>query len=196
VRAGPDVGAYDTGVKVSDRRMDALPLTRHDWHRDWNYTLYLQEYDQAVGAPDPFAQPSPDLAWLCHRGLTGLPPQDWDALIAALMTLHDRQRETSLDKRCGHRPGAGDERRPSWWRVRLRRVRWRGTRPGFDDLLTHVAQRRGFREYLAGFAGAVRAEQDADSAGRAGTGDRVEASGGAAAAVLRVGVAAASGAGQ
>jgi len=35
-------------------------------------------------------------------------------------------------------------------RVRLRRVRWRGTRPGFDDLFTHIAQRRGFREYLAG----------------------------------------------
>src|SRR5881394_4378492 len=24
------------------------------------------------------------------------------------------------------------------------------TRPGFDDLFTHIAQRRGFREYLAG----------------------------------------------
>ena len=35
-------------------------------------------------------------------------------------------------------------------RVRLLRVRWRSTRPGFDDLFTHVAQRRGFREYLAG----------------------------------------------
>ena len=35
-------------------------------------------------------------------------------------------------------------------RVRLRRVRWRSTRRGFDDLFTHVAQRRGFREYLAG----------------------------------------------
>ena len=34
--------------------------------------------------------------------------------------------------------------------VRLRRVRWRSTRPGFDDLFTHIAQRRGFREYLAG----------------------------------------------
>src|SRR5258707_1645483 len=30
------------------------------------------------------------------------------------------------------------------------RIRWRCTRPGFDDLFTHVAQRRGFREYLAG----------------------------------------------
>jgi len=35
-------------------------------------------------------------------------------------------------------------------RVRLRRVRWRSTRLGFDDLFTHVAQRRGLREYLAG----------------------------------------------
>jgi SRSO17 transposase len=35
-------------------------------------------------------------------------------------------------------------------RVRLRRARWRSTRRGFDDLFTHVAQRRGFREYLAG----------------------------------------------
>ncbi len=35
-------------------------------------------------------------------------------------------------------------------RVRLLRVRWRRTRPGFDDLFTHIAQRRGFREYLAG----------------------------------------------
>jgi DDE superfamily endonuclease len=29
-------------------------------------------------------------------------------------------------------------------------MRWRSTRPGFDDLFTHVAQRRGFRQYLAG----------------------------------------------
>jgi hypothetical protein len=63
-----------------------------------------QEYDQAVGVPDPFDQPSRDLAWLCHPALTGLPAQDRDALLAALMTLHDQQRETSLDQRRGHRP--------------------------------------------------------------------------------------------
>ena len=95
--------------------MDALPLTRHDWHGDWNYTLRPEDYDQAAGAPDPFDQPSPDLAWLCHPALTGLPAREWDALIATLMTLHDQQRETDLDKRRGHRPrlaapGAG--RRP------------------------------------------------------------------------------------
>ena len=62
VRAELDTGAYDTGIKVSDRQMDALPLTRHDWHGDWNYTLRPEDYDQAAGAPDPFDQPSPDLA--------------------------------------------------------------------------------------------------------------------------------------
>jgi hypothetical protein len=115
VRAELDTSAYDTGVKVSDRQMDALPLTRHDWHGDWNYTLRPEAYDQAAGAPDPFDQPSPDLAWLAHPALTGLPAQEWDALIAALMGLHDQQRETSLDKRRGHRPrlaAPGTGRRP------------------------------------------------------------------------------------
>jgi hypothetical protein len=39
VRAELDDSPYDTGVKISDRQMNALPLTRHDWHGDWNYTL-------------------------------------------------------------------------------------------------------------------------------------------------------------
>jgi hypothetical protein len=115
VRAELDTSTYDTGVQVSDRQMDALPLTRHDWHGDWNYTLHPEAYDQAAGVPDPFDQPSPDLAWLCHPQLTGLPAQDWDALIAALMTLHDQQREASLGKRRGHRPrltAPGTGRRP------------------------------------------------------------------------------------
>jgi hypothetical protein len=115
VRAELDDSPYQTGVMVSDRQMDALPLTRHDWHGDWNYTLRPQAYDQAAGAPDPFDRPSPDLAWLCHPALTGLPAQQWDTLIAALMSLHDQQRETRLDKRRGHRPrlaAPGTGRRP------------------------------------------------------------------------------------
>ena len=116
VRAELDDSAYETGVKVSDRQMDALPLTRHDWHGDWNYTLRPEAYDPDAGAPDPFDQPSPDLAWLCHPALTGLPAGEWDALTATLMTLHDQQREASLDKRRGHRPrikaGPGTGRRP------------------------------------------------------------------------------------
>ena len=116
VRAELDTSGYETGVQVSDRQMDALPLERHGWHGDWNYTLHPREYDQAAGVPDPFDRPSPDLAWLCHPALTGLPAADWDALVTTLMTLHDQQREESLDKRRGHRPrikaGEGTGRRP------------------------------------------------------------------------------------
>jgi hypothetical protein len=115
VHAELDPGSYPDGVKVSDAQMNALPLTRHDWHGDWNYTLRPEAYDPAAGAPDPFDQPSPGLAWLCHPALTGLPAHDWDTLIATLMTLHDQQREASLAKRRGHRPrltAPGPGRRP------------------------------------------------------------------------------------
>jgi hypothetical protein len=115
VHAELDTSAYDTGIQVSDRQMDALPLTRHAWHGDWNYTLHPQPYDPAAGAPDPFDQPSPDLAWLRHPAITGLGADDWDTLIATLMTLHDQQREAGLDTRRGHRPrltAPGTGRRP------------------------------------------------------------------------------------
>jgi hypothetical protein len=116
VRAEPGTSEYATGVQVTDAQMKALPLERHDWHGDWNYTLRPEPCDQDAGTPDPFDQPSPDLAWLCHPALTGLTAAEWDALIAALMTLHDQQREDSLDKRRGHRPrikaGEGTGRRP------------------------------------------------------------------------------------
>jgi hypothetical protein len=39
VRAELDRGAYPTGVKVSDAELAAVPLTRHAWHGEWNYTV-------------------------------------------------------------------------------------------------------------------------------------------------------------
>jgi hypothetical protein len=117
VAAELDTDTYETGVRVSDQQMDALPLTRHDWHGDWNYTLRPEPYPHLpVAAPDPFDQPSPDLAWLCHPAVTGLPATEWNALITTITSLHDQQREAQLDKRRGHRPrqirpGAG--RRPT-----------------------------------------------------------------------------------
>ena len=73
VAAEPDTDSCETGVRVSDGQMAALPLARHAWHGDWNYTLHPQPYPQIpVAAPDPFDQPSPDAAWLCHTTVTGL----------------------------------------------------------------------------------------------------------------------------
>jgi len=42
VRAGLDRGAYPTGVKVAGEDLAAVPLRRHDWHGDWNYTITNQ----------------------------------------------------------------------------------------------------------------------------------------------------------
>ncbi len=39
VQAELDEGTYPKGVKISDQQMAALPLHRHDFHGNWNYTL-------------------------------------------------------------------------------------------------------------------------------------------------------------
>ena len=42
VRAELDHGDYPKGVKISDKQMrelEALAITRHDWHGEWNYTI-------------------------------------------------------------------------------------------------------------------------------------------------------------
>jgi hypothetical protein len=40
VHAEVDTGAYPTGVEVNDAQVAALPMTRHRFHGDWNYTLH------------------------------------------------------------------------------------------------------------------------------------------------------------
>ena len=39
VQATLDQGTYPLGVKVSDAELAAVPITRHDWHGEWNYTI-------------------------------------------------------------------------------------------------------------------------------------------------------------
>jgi hypothetical protein len=34
-----DTGQYPTGIKYTSKDVDALPITRHDFHPDWNYTM-------------------------------------------------------------------------------------------------------------------------------------------------------------
>jgi transposase len=94
VRAGLDPGSYPQGVKVSDEQMAALPLTKHDWHGDWNYTL----------RPEPPAPPPPPQAparepehpdW-AHPALTGLAAPDWTQMISDLAVPHQAQRDAEL----------------------------------------------------------------------------------------------------
>ena len=39
VQAELDRGRYPLGVKVSDEELAAVPLRRHQWHGEWNYTV-------------------------------------------------------------------------------------------------------------------------------------------------------------
>jgi len=49
VRAELDTGTYPTGVKYTKKQVDALPITGHDFHSEWNYTV----------APAPADTPAP-----------------------------------------------------------------------------------------------------------------------------------------
>ena len=39
VQADLDPGHYPRGVTVTDKELAAVPLTGHDWHGEWNYTV-------------------------------------------------------------------------------------------------------------------------------------------------------------
>jgi transposase len=39
VQAAYDPAWYATGEKITDAQMHQIPLTRHEWHGDWNYTI-------------------------------------------------------------------------------------------------------------------------------------------------------------
>ncbi len=70
VRAALDPGSYPDGVKVSDGQMAALPLDRHTWHGDWNYTLR----PEPPAPPPPPAPPArePEHPDWAHPALTGM----------------------------------------------------------------------------------------------------------------------------
>lgn len=49
VRAELDTGTYPIGIKYTNKQVDALPITRHNFHGEWNYTV----------APAPADTPTP-----------------------------------------------------------------------------------------------------------------------------------------
>ena len=42
IEAELDEGYYPTGVKITNKELAAVPLTRHEFHGDWNYTVHPQ----------------------------------------------------------------------------------------------------------------------------------------------------------
>jgi hypothetical protein len=102
VRAGLDPGRYPGGVKVSDEQMAALPLDRHDWHGDWNYTLR----PEPPAPPPPPAPPArePEHPDWAHPALTGLHTSDWNQMISALTIPSQAQHDADLYRRRGGPP--------------------------------------------------------------------------------------------
>jgi hypothetical protein len=100
-----DTSAYATGVQISDRQMDALPVTRHAWHGDWNYTLHPappQPVTEDARRDPPTQRPEGrDRAWLRAPALTGLTPAQWETLIEKLGVVRHAQREAQLHDRRG-----------------------------------------------------------------------------------------------
>ena len=102
VRASLDPGSYPEGVKVSDDQMAALPLDRHDWHGDWNYTL-RPEHPAPPPPPRPPAREPERPDW-AHPALTGLDAGDWTQMISALAVPYQAQRDAELYIRRGGPP--------------------------------------------------------------------------------------------
>jgi transposase len=123
VEAELDTGTYDTGVKVTDAEIDALAMSRHRFHGDWNYTLrpagslpaprQETEPDAAITATArPAAPPDGvDAQSLRDPELTGMTAAQLDALVHKLIPALAQQREQIRHERRGgerrRRRGAG-----------------------------------------------------------------------------------------
>jgi hypothetical protein len=42
IQAAHDPNWYPTGITITDTQLAAVPLTPHDWHGEWNYTINAQ----------------------------------------------------------------------------------------------------------------------------------------------------------
>ncbi|WP_327170070.1 ISAzo13 family transposase [Streptomyces sp. NBC_01336] len=116
VQAELDSGEYPTGIRVSDGEIAVLPITRHRFHGDWNYTLHPQPMDAATTGSTPdeaLADRSTHLTRyaLQNPELTGMTRRQLSEVIDALTPEMEVQREQVLRARRGYErlvaPGAG-----------------------------------------------------------------------------------------
>jgi transposase len=117
VHAELDTGRYPTGAQISDEAITALPITRHRFHGDWNYTLRPRPAaDITPDSPPAGAPPQDQPHLLTPRSLqdpvlTGVTRQQLSELVDALTPALEAQREQVLSTRRGHErlvaPGAG-----------------------------------------------------------------------------------------
>lgn len=94
VHAELDPSSYPTGVRVSDAELDAVPVTGHAFHGEWNYTVHPGPTEPAPPGPDHGLPAAGfDHGALSHPTLTGLTVIEMTALTAALAPAWQAQRE-------------------------------------------------------------------------------------------------------
>jgi hypothetical protein len=117
VHAELDTDHYPTGVQISDEVIAALPITRHRFHGDWNYTLHPRPTPDTTPNSSTASTPAQDKP---HRltphslqdpVLTGMTRHQLRELVDALTPALEVQREHVLNTRRGHErlvaPGGG-----------------------------------------------------------------------------------------
>lgn len=117
VEAELDTNTYDTAIKVTDAEIDALAMSRHRFHGDWNYTLHLAGLPPAPGlrtdpataatTARPAAGPAHlDSSTLRHPELTGMTVPEMEIVLDNLIPALAEQRE-----RLRHERRGGERRR-------------------------------------------------------------------------------------
>jgi transposase len=108
VSAQLDTGTYPTGIEISDQIMAALPITRDDFHGDWNYTLHPTTAALSLERiePPPHVAAGMDRDILRHSALTGMSRDQLHDLTGRLADAQTLQRERGRRDRRG-----GDRRR-------------------------------------------------------------------------------------
>lgn len=101
-----DTGAYPLGTVISDQQMATLPLARHDWHGDWNYTLHPDTGHHST-EPGPLPPTGCDITTLSDPALTGMPRPELDTLTTALDELRQQRGDTRHRQHQQHRAEQG-----------------------------------------------------------------------------------------
>jgi hypothetical protein len=100
VQAELDSGCYPTGVKVSDAELNAVPITGHAFHGEWNCTVHPRPAEPA-DPTGPAAGPVAVIgrAALSHPALTGMTRTALIELTAALAADWQALREQDQNTR-------------------------------------------------------------------------------------------------
>jgi transposase/DNA-binding transcriptional regulator YdaS (Cro superfamily) len=109
VQAELDTGAYPTGVAVPKAHMEALPIQPHAFRGAWNYTIHPADLaTDSGGEPPAPARRAAVLRMLADPRLTGMRPQDLDALARQLAPAQAATRE----QRCYQQRGGPRRKAP------------------------------------------------------------------------------------